>query len=103
MGHIGRKVLTGIIVYVTVYLAVSRISARMNRRIGVRGFFYVPVQATSMDDMTLERLHEAGNIVFYPAWYIDHTFFDGPPVSAIPLFRLEAAETNRLARPSSNR
>jgi hypothetical protein len=99
MGRIGRKILIGIVVYVTVYLALSRISARMNSRIGVQGFFYVPVHATRMNLSTLQRLHEAGNMVFYPVWYVDRTVFSGPPVSAIPLFTLDSSETNRLTHP----
>lgn len=91
-------VVTGIVVYVTVYLALSRISARMNSRSGIRGFFYVPVHATKMDDVTLERLHAAGSIVFYPLWYVDHNVFGGPSVSAIPLFGLEATSTGQPSR-----
>lgn len=52
MKLIWRKILIGIVVYVTVYLALSRISARMNSRIGIQGFFYVPVNATRMRSAT---------------------------------------------------
>ena len=95
-----RVLIICITIYVALYFVLSRLSLRINAKMGVQGFFYVPVSATDMQLATLQRLHEVGNIVFYPAWLVDYKILGGPVVSAIPLFNLDNSNTNGLATPS---
>ena len=50
-----RVLIICITIYVALYFVLSRLSLRINAKMGVQGFFYVPVSATDMHLATLHR------------------------------------------------
>lgn len=84
-----RVIALSALCYVLLYVALSRTSLYINRRDGIRGFFYVPVRASMMRSPALEWVHGAASTFFFPVWVVDHRLLGGPWVASVPLFELD--------------
>jgi len=75
--------------YVGTYFVLSRTSSALLK--DPRMFYYVPCNEDHIiQSSLLQHTHFALSYVFYPVWYLDHTFFSGPHfITGIPMSGLE--------------
>ena len=68
-----------LLLYVGSYLILTRWSLRILSDYDNGGFWYVPVTPVTMNDRPILRTaHRIAEAFYYPVWYVDFWYLDGP-------------------------
>ena len=77
--HIIVGVVIFLVVYIGSHIVLSRWSYRVLLHYDNTGFFYVPATPETLNaNPWMKKVADALAVFYWPAWQIDHHFFDGP-------------------------